>query len=173
MRKFFKDFKAFITKGNVLDLAVGMIIGAAFNAIVKSLVNDVLMPVIGLAYNGDVSSQYWVLRGTATTDAAGNLILSSNAVLMYWGRFLQNIIDFLIIGFTLFVIVRLVVKFQKVRTEKTKELLRKISAGEELTEDETQEVEETLPKESEEVKLLREIRDSLKKEDKVIVEETI
>ena len=65
MRMFFKDFKAFIMRGNVLDLAVGMIIGAAFNAIVKSLVNDILMPVIGLAYQGDVSSQYWVLRGTA------------------------------------------------------------------------------------------------------------
>lgn len=170
MRKFFNDFKTFITKGNVLDLAVGMIIGAAFNAIVKSLVNDVLMPVIGLAYNGDVSSQYWVIRGSVTTDAAGNMILSDNAVLMYWGRFLQNIIDFLIIGFTLFIIVRLVVKFQKLRTEKTKELLKKISAGEQLTEEEAIEAEEKLKEEPEEVKLLREIRDSLKKEDKTIVE---
>lgn len=168
MKKFFQDFKSFITKGNVLDLAVGMIIGAAFNAIVKSLVNDVLMPVIGLAYQGDISSQYWVLRGTVTVDATGNLILSSDAVLMYWGSFLQNIIDFLIIGLTLFIIVRLVVKFQKLRDEKKEELLRKFSTGEQLTEDEEKEAIETLPPISEEILLLREIRDSLKKEEKAI-----
>lgn len=170
MRKFFKDFKAFIMRGNVLDLAVGMIIGAAFNAIVKSLVNDILMPVIGLAYQGDVSSQYWVLRGTAAVDGAGNLVLSDGAVLMYWGRFLQNIIDFLIIGLTLFIIVRLAVRFQKLREEKRKELLRKIRAGEELTEAEEKETEETIPEVSEEILLLREIRDSLQK-DKAVQKE--
>lgn len=167
MKKFFKDFKAFITKGNVLDLAVGMIIGASFNAIVKSLVNDILMPIIGLVFQGDVSSQFWVLKGSVTIDATGALILSSDAVLMYWGSFLQNIIDFLIIGFTLFVIIRVVVRLQKLHDEKKAELLKKINAGEELTEEEEKEVKENLPQVSEEVILLREIRDSLKKEKNV------
>lgn len=164
MKKFFKDFKAFITKGNVLDLAVGMIIGASFNAIVKSMVNDVLMPIIGLVYQGDVSTQYWVLRGTATLDEAGKLILSPDAVLMHWGQFLQSIIDFLIVGLTLFIIVKIVVRLQKMRDRKKEELLRKYSKGEELTEEEKEEIKEVEPEVSEEILLLREIRDSLSKE---------
>lgn len=166
MKKFFGDFKDFITKGNVLDLAVGLIIGQAFNAIVKSLVNDILMPTISLMFKGDVTSQYFVLKGTATFDeATGTIIKSKDAVLLHWGQFLQNIIDFLIIGLTLFIIVRVIVKFQQIKDEKKAEILKRHASGEEVTEEEKKEVAKAVV--SEEVLLLREIRDSLKSEEKV------
>lgn len=162
MKKFFEDFKAFITKGNVLDLAVGMIIGAAFNAIVKSMVNDLLMPIISLMFKGDVSQQFWVLQGTPIIDMAGNVTNPSEVVLLYWGQFLQSIIDFLIVGFTLFVIVKVVVKFQKMAEERKENLKAKYGeAEEEVLEEEPEEVEEVIP---EDILLLREIRDSLTKQ---------
>ncbi|MDD4090486.1 MAG: MscL family protein, partial [Acholeplasmataceae bacterium] len=65
MKKFFKDFGNFIKRGNVLDLAVGIIIGGAFNKIVSSLVNDILMPIISLPFNGDLNTKFFVLRGGA------------------------------------------------------------------------------------------------------------
>lgn len=165
MKKFLTDFKNFITKGNVLDLAVGMIIGQAFNAIVKSMVNDILMPVISLMFKGDVTSQFFVLKGSATFDeATGAIIKSQDAVLLYWGQFLQNIIDFLIIGLTLFIIVKIVVRFEKIREEKKAELLKRRAAGEEVTAEEEEEVAEVIV--SEEVLLLREIRDNLKPQEK-------
>lgn len=165
MRKFFKDFGAFISKGNILDLAVGVIIGGAFNAIIKSLVGDLLMPVISLMVKGDIKDQFLVLRGTAewVTDADGALVLqqSTDAVLMYWGRFLQNVIDFLIIGLTLFIIVKVIIRLQK-RAEQRKAAIRaKRVAGQPLTPEE--EEHEPEPQPSEEVLLLREIRDSLQK----------
>ena len=165
MRKFFKDFGAFISKGNILDLAVGVIIGGAFNAIIKSLVGDLLMPVISLMVKGDVKDQFLVLRGTAewVTDADGALVLqqSTDAVLMYWGRFLQNVIDFLIIGLTLFIIVKVIIRLQKKAEQRKAAIRAKRAAGQPLTpEDEEHEPE---PQPSEEVLLLREIRDSLQK----------
>ncbi len=164
MKKFFQEFKDFITKGNVLDLAVGMIIGAAFNAIVKSMVNDLLMPFISLMFNGDVSEQYWILKGTPIIDIAGNITNANEVVLLYWGRFLQSVIDFLIIGFTLFVIVKVVMRLQKAAEERKAHLLAKHGKGEEEPEEEEEEPEEVVEVVSEEVLLLREIRDSLQKE---------
>lgn len=176
MKKFLTEFKNFITKGNVLDLAVGMIIGQAFNAIVKSMVNDVLMPVISLLFKGDVTTQYFVLKGTATFDETTGLIVKSqDAVLLYWGQFLQNIIDFLIIGLTLFIIVKIVLRFEKIREEKKAELLKRRAAskGETDEEDEETEEEEEVAEVivSEEVLLLREIRDSLKPQEKKLDKE--
>lgn len=165
MRKFFKDFGAFISKGNILDLAVGVIIGGAFNAIIKSLVGDLLMPVISLMVKGDVKDQFLVLRGTAewVTDADGALVLqqSTDAVLMYWGRFLQNVIDFLIIGLTLFIIVKVIIRLQKKAEQRKAAIRAKRAAGQPLTPEE--EEHEPEPQPSEEVLLLREIRDSLQK----------
>ncbi len=164
MKKFFKDFKAFISKGSVLDLAIGMIIGTAFNAIVKSMVNDLLMPIISLMFQGDISDQFFVLKGTAkyvanpTTDVL-ELVKSSDAVLLFWGRFLQSIIDFLIIGLTLFVIVRVTANVQKRAEERKAKIKAKLAGGEEITAEEEEHVEEEV---SEDILLLREIRDSLK-----------
>jgi large conductance mechanosensitive channel len=101
----FKEFQQFIARGNVLDLAVGVIIGGAFGAIVTSLVNDVLMPVIGLLTGGlHFAGLYLPLRGQAAglpLDEAR----AAGAVLAY-GSFLQAVINFVIIAFAVFVIVR-------------------------------------------------------------------
>ncbi len=102
----FKEFKAFILRGNVLDLAVGFVIGAAFAKIVSSLVSDLIMPPIGLLLgNVDFSNLYVSLSGgeyksLADAQAAG-------AATLNYGIFINNIIDFLIIGFVIFLIVRL------------------------------------------------------------------
>ena len=113
MKNFFRDFRAFIAKGNVLDLAVALIIGAAFNAIVKSLVNDILMPIVSLMFKTDTSNLYWLLRGEATFDiATGTTIFSEDAIIMRYGNFINEIINFLIIAFTIFVIIRVFSKVQ-------------------------------------------------------------
>lgn len=123
MKKFFKEFQEFINKGNALDLAVGLIIGTAFNAIVKSLVNDILMPLLGLVVNADISKLYFVLRGTATYDAVtGSLVLSENAVLMYYGNFIQTIVNFLLIALSIFIAIKAVNKLQN-KINQVKELI--------------------------------------------------
>lgn len=167
VKKFFKDFGNFIAKGNVLDLAIGIIIGGAFNAIIRSVVNDLLMPIISLVFKADVSKQFAVLRGTAKYVAnadtgALELVKSPDAVLLYWGNFLQAVMDFLVIGLTLFIIMRVFLKLKAKRDAHIAAIKAKRDSGEPLTEKE----EETHPEPviPEEVLLLREIRDSLKKE---------
>lgn len=99
------EFKAFITKGNVIDMAVGVIIGAAFGKIVSSFVNDLLMPLIGLVMGKvNFNDLKWVLA----TDAEGNITSSVN-----YGTFLQNILDFLIIAACVFLLVRFVALVRK------------------------------------------------------------
>lgn len=111
-----KDFKEFAMKGNVVDLAVGVIIGASFGAIVKSLVDDVIMPPIGyLLGNVDFSNFFIVIKEgalpgpyTTLTDA-----LKSGAVIIKIGLFLNTIISFLIIAFSVFLLVRQMQKLKK------------------------------------------------------------
>ena len=106
------DFKKFIAQGNVLDLAVGVIIGGAFGKIVNSMVNDLLMPIIGLLMNGvNVAGQFIALNGQsyATIEEAKK---AGTGVLAY-GSFLQNTIDFLIIAFVLFIVVKQASKLKK------------------------------------------------------------
>lgn len=108
----FEEFKKFIAQGNVLDLAVGVIIGAAFGKIVQSLVNDILMPLIGLAMNGvNVTGQFIALNGQqyASIEEAKK---AGTGVLAY-GMFIQNIIDFLIVAFVLFMVVRVINIYRK------------------------------------------------------------
>lgn len=111
----FKEFKDFIMKGNVLDLAVAVIIAGAFGAIVTSFTNDILMPVIGLALGGmDFADLKFVLQ-EATLGADGAIV--SAEVAIRWGKFINFIIDFLIIGFVLFMIIRTYNKSQKKKEE--------------------------------------------------------
>lgn len=120
MKNFFKEFGAFIAKGNAFDLAVGIVIGTAFNKIISSLVKDIIMPFISLIGGKDFSQWYAVLRGTATfDDATGTLILSSDAVLLTYGNFIQSVIDFLIIAFAIFLAVKVMMKI-KAGMEKVK-----------------------------------------------------
>lgn len=94
MKKFLQEFKAFAMRGNVLDLAVGVVVGGAFNAIVTSLVNDIISPLIGLFFNTDFS----------------NLAITVGDVNIAYGAFLTAVVNFLIVAFTLFVVIKAVNK---------------------------------------------------------------
>jgi large conductance mechanosensitive channel len=105
------EFKTFATKGNVIDLAVGVIIGAAFGKIVDSLVQDIIMPIIGRIFGGlDFANHYFALNGQATTLTLVEA-KKAGAVLAY-GNFLTILLNFLILAFIIFQMVRLVNKFR-------------------------------------------------------------
>lgn len=128
----FADLKKFLIKGNVVDLAVAVIIGAAFGKIVASFVKDIIMPPIGVLLGGVDFSDLAIVLQEKTADTA--------EVVMSYGVFIQTIVDFLIVGTTIFIVVKMIEKAQKKK--------------EEVKED---------PKPSDEVVLLTEIRDALKK----------
>lgn len=110
MKKFAKEFKEFIARGNVLDLAIGVIIGGAFGKIVSSLVDDIIMPLIGLATGGvDFTQKYIALDGNTYESLAK--AKESTAVFAY-GNFIQNIVDFLIIALVIFIVIKNVNKVQ-------------------------------------------------------------
>ena len=135
MKKIIGEFKEFISKGNVLDLAVGVIIGSAFQKIVTSLVNDILMPFLGLITGGhDFTS----------------LTLKFKDATINYGLFIQNIIDFLLMAFCIFIIVK---------------LFNTLKSNLEKKEEVVEEVKEE-PKKTNEELLLEEIRDLLKKKTK-------
>ena len=118
---FLQEFKAFAMKGNVVDMAVGVIIGGAFGKIVSSVVADVIMPPIGLLV-GDVNftDLKWVMKDAVAEvkDEAGNVITAAqDAVTLNYGNFLQVTFDFLIIAFSIFMMIKLLTKL----TEKKKE----------------------------------------------------
>ncbi len=144
MKDLWKDFKAFIARGNVLDMAVGVIIGSAFGKIVTSLVNDILMPLLGLVTGGvDFNSKELVLS-PAEYDAAGTVI--KEAASLKYGSFIQNILDFLIIAFCIFLFTRAMAKI----TEKIKK---------------PEPPKEEEPKKPTAEELLTEIRDLLKEKE--------
>lgn len=128
VKNFFTEFKNFIQRGNVIDLAVGVIIGGAFGKIVTSLVNDILMPIIGIIIGGHDFKELKISIGETT---------------VLYGSFIQNIVDFLIVALFIFIFIKIINKIMSSpkKEEKTKEL----------------------PKKSDEVILLEEIRDLLKK----------
>lgn len=125
-----QEFKKFAMKGNVLDMAVGVVIGGAFGKIVTSLVNDIIMPPIGFVTGGMDFSKLAITLKKATE--------TTEAVTLNYGAFINNVLDFLIISFAIFIMIKQINKFKKKEEEKTKET-------------------------PEDIRLLREIRDSLKK----------
>ena len=103
----FSEFKTFIARGNVLDLAVGVIIGAGFGKIVSSLTDDVIMPVIAAVVGDtDFSSKYFVLSGTAPAGATLAAAKEAGANVLAYGNFMTAVINFLILAFVIFMIVR-------------------------------------------------------------------
>jgi large conductance mechanosensitive channel len=132
MKNFFKEFRAFIAKGNALDLAVGLVIGTAFNAIIKSLVADIITPLISLLFKADLSNLYVVLRGSANY-VAGELILSEDAVLLTYGNFLHSILDFLIIALAIFLALKVITKFSE-RLQEVKDAILPKEKEEEVKE---------------------------------------
>ena len=126
----FKEFKTFVMRGNVMDLAVGVIIGAAFGKIVTSLVNDVLMPLLGILLGKVNFTDLTIKIGSATVK---------------YGMFIQNVVDFLIVAFCIFLMVKVINKIMKKQDDDKKE---------------------EKPVKSDELKTLEEIRDLLKKKNK-------
>lgn len=106
-----KEFKAFIMKGNVLDLAVAVIIAGAFGAVVSSFTNDVIMPPIGMALGGVDFSDLAMTLQEAQTNEAGEVV--KEAVQIRYGAFVQKTIDFIIIAFVIFMLVRTYNKLQE------------------------------------------------------------
>ncbi len=147
---FFKEFKEFITKGNIVDMAVGVIIGGAFGKIVTSLVNDIVMPPIGLAIGG---VKFTELKATLAEAVVENGEVVKEAVTINYGNFIQLILEFLIIALCVFLVLKAIMK-AKALAEKAKKKEEEAPAPEPEPEPE--------PEPSEEVLLLREIRDSLK-----------
>lgn len=112
----FKEFREFIMRGNVLDLAVGVIIGAAFGGVVTSLVNDVIMPPIGIALGQVDFRDLFVLLKEGTTPgpyASVAAATAAGAVTLNYGAFINTIINFLIVGFAIFLVVRTANKLHK------------------------------------------------------------
>lgn len=106
MKNFVNEFKLFIKKGNVLDMAIGVIIGGAFGKIVSSLVNDIIMPLVSLAVGGaSVSDWKWVIKPAKYS--ADGVLISAETAFMY-GSFIQTIIDFLIISLVVFLFMKTV-----------------------------------------------------------------
>ncbi len=137
---FFKDFKDFAMKGSVVDMAVGVVIGAAFGKIVSSLVDDIIMPLVGVATGGINFTDYkWEIQ-PEIKDAAGEVI--QPLVSLNWGTWIQTVVNFLIVAFCIFVMIRFM---QNLRKKKEAEVA----------------VEAATPTKEEE--LLTEIRDILKK----------
>lgn len=126
MKSFIEEFKTFAMRGNVIDLAVGIVIGAAFQKIVSSLVANIIMPLIGSIMGG--------------VDFTGYSITVRDSVITY-GVFIQSIVDFVIVAFAIFMAIKMMNKLQKKEAEKPEE--------------------EKIAEPTEEIKLLREIRDSL------------
>ena len=128
MKRFIDDFKSFVLRGNVLDLAIGVVIGGAFSKIISSLVEDMITPLISTILNTSEMASWTMVIGSS----------NGEDVLLKYGAFIQNIIDFLLIAFCIFVAVRIIGKFT--RKEKEEKVVTK----------------------SQEIVILEEIRDAIK-----------
>ena len=155
MKKFFAEFKEFIAKGNVLDMAIGVVIGGAFKEIVNALVNNIIMPLIGKVTGGvSVEEWKWVLEPAVVENGAE----VSPEVAVLYGGFIQTIIDFLIIAFCIFVTLKVVLALQS----KTKALLTKALLAKK-EEEEAAAAEPEVPAETE-MDVLKDIRELLVKQ---------
>lgn len=110
-----QQFRNFALKGNVIDLAFAVIIGAAFSKIVDSLVKDVIMPVIGLVGSADFSNYFLPLSGNVTATNLGDA--QKQGAVLAWGSFLTYVVNFLIVAFVLFLIVKAIRQFQHEKEE--------------------------------------------------------
>ena len=146
MKNFFKEFKEFINKGNVVDMAVGVVIATAFGNITKSLVADIIMPLVGLLTGGvSVSELKYVLTPAVIDEATGAELVAENAV--RYGLFIQFIIDFLIIALAVFVFIKALTSAKNLRKKQEAAVAEEPAPEPEPTKEEV---------------LLAEIRDILK-----------
>lgn len=145
MKKLFNEFKEFAMRGNVMDMAVGVVIGAAFGKITTSLVNDVFMPLIGLLIGGIDLGQLNIVLKPEVLDEAGEVVTA--AVTLGLGTFLSTILDFILVAFVIFLVVKAINKLH--------------TLGKKYEEPEPEEPETPTAEE-----LLTEIRDLLKEQQK-------
>lgn len=138
-KSFFKEFREFAVKGNVMDMAIGVVIGTAFGKIVSSLVADVIMPLVGL-FVGNIDLKDLAVTLQDKTD-------TSPAIVLTYGVFLQNVLDFLIIAFAIFLTIKLIINLKN-------RIIKEEEAPAEA------------PADPADVQLLREIRDLLKEQNK-------
>lgn len=141
MSKFVEEFKEFALKGNVMDMAVGIIIGGAFGKIVTSLVADIIMPPIGLITGSSFSDAKFVLRAAELAEDGS---VAKEAIELNWGNFVQTTVDFFIIAFCIFCLIKLMNSFRKKEAEQPA-------------------APEAPAPTPEDIQLLREIRDELKR----------
>lgn len=146
MKKFFAEFKTFAMRGNVMDMAIGVVIGAAFGKITTSIVNDIIMPLIGLLIGGVDLGQLNIVLKPEVLDEAGKVV--TEAVTLGIGTFLSTVIDFVLVAFVIFLMVKTINQLHKLGKK----------------DEEPQEEEEEPTPTSEE--LLTEIRDLLKAQQK-------
>jgi large conductance mechanosensitive channel len=139
------EFKKFAMRGNVVDMAVGIVIGAAFGKIVSSLVGDVIMPLVGKLTGGGTLTNRFLWLGDGDKPATLAAALETGQPLIGWGSFLQTVIDFTIIAFAIFMVIKAMNSMKKKEEAKPEEP----------------------PKPSAEVALLTEIRDQLKNQNRV------
>ena len=116
MKKFFQEFKEFAMRGNVVDMAVGVIIGGAFGKIVTSLVNDIIMPGIGVLTGGANFSEFKFVLKQAVVDGSTQDIITPE-VAITWGAFVQTVVDFLIIAFCIFLAIKVMNKMMRKKEE--------------------------------------------------------
>ena len=140
MKKFIEEFKTFISRGNVVDLAVGVVVGSNFTAIVNSLVNDIIMPIVGIFLGGInfTELKYVITPATETTPESA----------IRYGNFIQVIVNFLIIALVVFTVVKMINSFH--RKKEAEEPVEEVQVEEE-------------PEVPEDILLLRQIRDLLDK----------
>ena len=132
MKKFFQEFKQFISRGNILDMAVGVIIGGAFSAIVTAFTNGIIMPLVNLALSsagGGLESAFtflkkvYVVEGGVTTDQ----IDLAKSIYIDWGAFITAILNFLIIAFTLFIIIKAAMASSKLLHKASEDIKPKLT----------------------------------------------
>ena len=139
MKKFLQEFKEFAMRGNVIDMAVGVIIGAAFGKIVSSLVDDIIMPLVGVATGGMNFTDFkWVIQKGVMN---GTEVITPE-VTLNWGTWVQTIIDFLIVAFCIFIAIKFINQLKRKKEEEP----------------------EAAPEPTKEEQLLTEIRDLLKQQ---------
>ena len=148
MKKFFEDFKAFAVKGNIVDMAVGVVVGGAFGKIVTSFVNDIITPLLGILLGKmSFTDLKWVIT-PAVLDETGNVVTAELA--LTYGNFIQQVIDFLIISLSIFVVLRLMMTLKTALEKKEEAVVEEPAPA-------------APPAPSDELVTLREIRDLLKK----------
>ena len=149
MKKFINDFKAFALKGNIVDMAIGVVIGGAFGKIVTSLVNDIITPLIGLLTGNISLAELKIVLAPAVLDAAGEVATPELAIT--YGAFLQTVIDFVIIALSIFVVMRVAMNAHK----KLEDMKKKEEEVEEAAAEEEKDTE---------LSVLLEIKELLKKD---------